>query len=195
MSLYYRLNLNIIYTFFSERELQRSLENIRMEYSAAKLEIDLLQSTQDDSPRRSMSDLPQRVENENGKQSSPVEELVMADDDEISDEEELFNKMLIIEKSANQSNRQVIGMENSPPSPPVPVISGDGILEDDQYLNQLTIAVENSSRSSAEVEVEVDEDYDQLDSSELKHQVRIRPVGKSRDPTPTQCKSNPQCVI
>ena len=165
--------------FCRERELQRSLENSRMEYSAAKMEIELLQNTQDNTPIRSVTDFNECIDKE-AKHSTPTDDMVLADDDEISDEEELFNKMLIIERSKTNGKREVEGMEHSS----LPNMSGDSIHVTDTQLTDIksTASVEDDSPSS----VEVEEDDDRLDTNDLQHRVRVRPVGKSRDNTPTQ---------
>ena len=93
---------------FRERELEKTLDNIRLEYSAAKMEIELLQNTQDDSPSKSSCSPGREGIGEKAECGSAIsDDLVMADDDEISDEEELFNKMLITDQA-----RRVEGEEN-----------------------------------------------------------------------------------
>ena len=88
--------------------MEKTLNNIRLEYSAAKMEIELLQNTQDESPSKSSSSPGREGMGEKAECASAIsDDLVMADDDEISDEEELFNKMLIIDQA-----RRVEGEEN-----------------------------------------------------------------------------------
>ena len=87
-----------------------SLQNIRIEYDAAKQEIELLQ----DETGSKISSQPESStetikENRKSKSPAPSDDMVMADDDELSDEEELFNKMLKTETSA----RKIVGKENS----------------------------------------------------------------------------------
>ena len=87
-----------------------SLQNIRIEYDAAKQEIELLQ----DEAGSKISSQPESStetvkENRKSKSPAPSDDMVMADDDELSDEDELFNKMLKTETSA----RKIVGKENS----------------------------------------------------------------------------------
>ena len=87
-----------------------SLQNIRIEYDAAKQEIELLQ----DETGSKISSQPESStetikENRKSKSPAPSDDMVMADDDELSDEDELFNKMLKTETSA----RKIVGKENS----------------------------------------------------------------------------------
>ena len=86
-----------------------SLQNIRLEYEAAKKEIELLQEESDSKPSQPESVTDTVKENSKSKSPAPSDDLVMADDDELSDEDELFNKMLKTETPS----RKVIGKENS----------------------------------------------------------------------------------
>ena len=64
-----------------------------MEYSGAKQEIDILQVEQSGN-----SSAPKSPRPSDPKSSDPSSGLVLADDDEISDSEDLFNTILIVDR-------------------------------------------------------------------------------------------------